>query len=98
VGAPARAVEVASTTADVQVTDRDGYLAGWSLRESSGTPAVATAILRDGTADTDPILAVVELAANASSTVALDHPLTIAGDGVFLEVAAGEVEGSVWVA
>ncbi len=84
-------------TADIQVqAAAPGLrLMGYAVRESAGTPAVATAILRHGTADTDPLIVPIELAANES-----DHewmwPGILVEDGIFLEVAGGEVDISVY--
>lgn len=84
----------AAKTADVQgVAAADGLrLVGYSIRESASSAAVATVRLRNGTADTDPILALIELAANASAQVTLPDGGLDAEDGIFVEVVAGEVD------
>lgn len=87
---------VATGTADVQVVSRGCILRGFSIRESAGTPAVATVILRDGTAATDPIVAVIELAANGSVTEYFDDGISIS-TGVYVDRVAGETEGAVYL-
>lgn len=65
--------------------------AGFSVRESAATAAAATVNLRHGTA-TGQIIAVLELAANASDAAALPLPVQTP-DGVYVEVVAGVIEG-----
>jgi hypothetical protein len=88
------ATPYAAKTTDVQgVAAADGLrLVGYSIREAAASAAVATVRLRNGTADTDPILAIIELAADASSQITLPEGGLDAADGVFVEVVAGEVD------
>ena len=67
---------------------------GFSLREAAGTAAVATVRIWDGTSASGTLLAVVELPANGSSSESVAGGLR-AALGVFVEVVAGSVEGSV---
>ena len=91
----ARPVHVATGTADVQGYTGSTTLMGYSVRESAGTPAAATVVLRNGTSTAAPAVAIVELAANGSETgvlPALDCP-----DGVFVDRVAGETELVLYV-
>lgn len=93
----AQAIAVAvSGTADVAAFTGPCTLRGWSLREDAGTAAVATVRIWDGTSATGTVLAAIELAANASTSQAIPDGLR-AALGVFVEVVAGSVEGSVWI-
>jgi len=68
-------------------------LAGISIRDTGAAVAVVT--FRNGIADTAPIVAVAELAADTDKNLmfgdGLDCPL-----GIFMEVAAGDVEGAIY--
>lgn len=66
-------------------------LIGFAARESAGTPAAATFILRHGAADSDPVLAPVELSAD-ESTREWWWPGLDATDGIFIEVVAGTID------
>ncbi len=81
----------AARTTDVQVQAAAPGLRfmGYHIREGNG--AAATIILRHGTSDSDPIIAVVELATNASDHEWMWPGLPAAG-GIFLEVVAGMVD------
>lgn len=74
---------VATGTGDAQAVTGATELHGYSIRESSGTPAVATVILRDGTDATGTPLVFIELAANASETRRL--PSIDVSSGVFVD-------------
>lgn len=65
-------------------------LVGWSFREAAASPAAATVLLRND-ALAGQVIAYIELPANGSETVTLDHPMQVAG--VYVEVVAGTVEG-----
>ena len=91
-----RAVAVATGTADTQGVSGAQTLVGYSIRESAGTAAVATVILRNGTSTSDPAVAIIELAANASETRAL--PAVECASGVFVDRVAGETELVLYVA
>ena len=67
---------------------------GWSIRENAGTPAAAAVRLRDGSGG--QILASIGLAAGQSSAQTL-QPLGVNfRTGIFVEIVAGSVEGSVF--
>ena len=85
-----RAIAIATGTADVQGVSGSATVAGYSVRESAGTAAVATVILRNGTAATDPVVALIELAANQSVTASM--PAVDCPNGVFIDRVAGETE------
>lgn len=86
----ARAVVVASGTADAQAFTGACTLVGYSVRESAGIAAVATVVLRDGTAATDPLRVLIELPADRSETT--KTPAIDFANGVFVDRVAGETE------
>lgn len=90
-----RAVHVASGAADVQGVSGTTTLYGYTVRESAGTPAAATVILRNGTTNTDPIVGIVELAGDNSRADIL--PAVDCPDGLFIERAAGSTELVLYV-
>ena len=64
-----------TTTVEAGTADAQGVAAasglrlmGYSVRESAGSPDVATLNLRHGSADTDPIVALINLAASGSDS------------------------------
>lgn len=83
-------------TLDSNHTDVN-LLGGFSIKESDGTPAVATVNLRKGVENEDntgDLLMTIELAANESTLVEFVWP--IPGDptyGVFVEDVAGTTSG-----
>jgi hypothetical protein len=71
-----------------------GILAGFSLRDTSG--AANTIKLFDNlSAASGTVIAVVQLAANASQTVAIPDGVWVAS-GLFAQ-QTGAAEGSVWI-
>lgn len=72
-------------------SDRCLYF-GYSIRENAGTPAAATVVIRDGDA-TGAILDVIELAGDGSAQAF--YPGGIRASGIYVDVVAGAVEGSV---
>jgi len=83
-----------SGTGDLDLTARGkSQLYGILVRESATTPAAATVLVRNGGATGDVVVP-VELAANESKAIVFPHPVRFPG-GVYVDVAAGEVEGSV---
>lgn len=71
-----------------------GKFAGWSVRESAGSPAAATVRFRDTDAS-GQILAVLELPADGSDTTVL-YPAVWPDGGVYVEVVTGTVEGVIY--
>lgn len=67
-------------------------LHGWSIAETGG--ADAKVYLRSG-ASNGPIVAVVTLGADESSTVSLACPVACHG-GLYVDVDSGSVEGAVY--
>jgi hypothetical protein len=95
--AGAQAIQTAGTTADEGITVHQGFLMGFSLRESAAAPAVATAIIRDGTTATDPIVVVLELNGDQSATMWFGPDGIRINTGVYLDRVAGTVTGAVYV-
>ena len=87
---------VASGTADAQgaTGGNDLRLVGYSIKENNA--AAAEVILRHGTADTDPIIASIKLAANASETKFLGSEGLKTPDGVFCERVSGTTVITLW--
>jgi hypothetical protein len=75
----------------------DVYLAGWSLRETTGA-AVAQVDLIDGNDATGVIIASIALAAGASESRPLGGHLMTVRNGLFVAVNAGSVTGALWFA
>lgn len=69
-------------------------LAGWSIKEAAGSPAVATVRLRDGAVG-GQILFDIELAANESSNIMFPRSLRTEA-GVYVEQVAGTISGTLW--
>lgn len=88
------AVAFAATSASRSVVNQPCVLHGFALAEAGVIPAAAKVRLRDGSA-TGTVLATVSLAASESVRDAL--PGLRVSTGVYLEVASGTVEGTVWV-
>ena len=95
--ARASKVQVATLTTDVQAYTGYGNLYGYSFRESAGTPAVATVILRDGTAASDPILVILELGSNGVDTQWFGPQGIPFNRGIYVDRVAGETEGVLYV-
>lgn len=92
----ARAAAIASGTADITVVSGSGQLKGFSIQEAAGTPAAATAYLRDGSA-TGPILAAIKLAASESKVVWFGEDGVDYGSSLFLDRVSGTTEGCAYV-
>lgn len=97
-GVGATSTAVATGTADVAAVAAatNLRLLGFSFRESAVTAAVATIIIRNGNDATDPIVAEIELAANASVTQWFGPNGIASAGGVFVDRVAGETEGAVY--
>lgn len=78
-----------------KVSTSKGRLVGFSLRETTGA-ASATIYLRDGNDNSGDIIAAIQLAPGESAREYYQYGLAF-GYGVFLDVAAGAVEGAVYV-
>ena len=84
-----RPVYVAAGTGDVQAFTGAGSLYGWSVRESAGTPALATAVLRDGTSTSD---------LTASQSLPATFPAVTFSTGLFVDRTAGNCELVLYIA
>lgn len=94
-----KSLSFATRTTDLQITTgtRSRFY-GYSVRESATTAAVATFAIRNGTGATADIVAVCELAANASNTVVFpEEGGVLCEGGVYLDIIAGEIEGCVYI-
>lgn len=83
-------------TADIAFAAGRGKLFGFAARESAGSAAVATFIIRDGTSASGILLIPVELAANTSTSQYFSEPIEF-DTGLFLDRVAGETEVTVFV-
>lgn len=90
-----RSIHIASAATDAQAVTGPATLVGLSVRESAGTPAAASLVLRDGTSTAGEIVAVVELAANESKVLLL--PAVRIVDGIFVDREAGSSELIVYI-
>jgi hypothetical protein len=95
----ARAVAVATGTGDAAIsTSTPSRLMGWSVVETAGTPALASAVLRDGTGTGDPIVAQAKVAASGAAFQWFDPAGIVCPNGVFLDRTAGETTVVVYLA
>jgi hypothetical protein len=86
----ARPLVVTSGAINAQAETGAGNLLGFSVRESAGTPAAASVAFRDGTSATDPLIAVVSLAASSSQSVVL--PAVAFSTGIYANRTVGSTE------
>lgn len=91
------AEELSSGTGDVTVRDTGTNFYGYSIRENAGSPAAATVIVRNGTTNTDPIVAVIEIAADDDDDAWYGPQGIRCEDGLRVERSAGTTEGAVYV-
>ena len=87
----------ADTTSQAAATNL--RLQGWTIRESAGTPAVATVVLRhdaDGACDGTGVFAYIELAANGSDQQSYGDKGLAAASGVCADVLAGTVDVNIF--
>ena len=83
-------VVVPSGATGVQAVTGDCELVGFSVRESAGTPAVASVVLRDGTSSAGKSRAFVSLAASGVDTKLL--PAIECKTGIFVDRVSGSTE------
>lgn len=88
--------QLSSGTADVPIRTGSGRLLGWSIGESAGSAAVASLIIRDGVSASGAILAVIELAADASVTQSVGPAGIPFTDGLYVDRVTGSTQGAVW--
>lgn len=90
------AIPAASGTAGTQITSGSGDLIGISCRESAGTPAAATLVIRDGTDASGKPLVFVNLAQSTAQTLQL--PPVHFTAGLYLDRTSGTSEVVVHIA
>lgn len=91
----ANSLLVATTAADVALSG-PGVVMGFCLTETAG--AVATAIIRDGTTATDEIVLSLKFIANETKLAWFGDGGITFDTGVFLDMVAGSIQGSIFVA
>lgn len=94
------ATNTASGNTNVQVVAATTglRLMGYSIQESSGTPAVATLTIRHGTANTDTVVVYGKFAASESKTEWFGPQGIPVSSGVYLERITGNTTTSIWTA
>ena len=80
-----------------QIVSGDVYLAGWSVRETTGA-AVAQLDLFDGNGNGGVLVASIALAAGASDARSLGGHLLVIRNGLTVVVNSGAVTGALWFA
>lgn len=91
---PASRFVLSSGTGDTTVITSDYCeLLGWSLRESAGSAAVATVYLEDGDGN---LVAVIELAADASNTQWFGPNGVRCRGGLAVDRQGGSTEGTIF--
>jgi hypothetical protein len=83
-------VSVPSGAGDVQAVTGSCTLVGYSVRESAGSPAVATLVLRDGTSAAGAFRAGISLAASGVDAQLL--PAVEFASGIFVDRVSGTTE------
>ncbi len=92
-----RKVQVASRTTDLQLDTGRGTLMGFAVRESAGTAAVASAILRDGTSTAGDMIVPINLAADESGIVWFGPQGIPYNTGLYLDMEAGSLEAAIYI-
>lgn len=95
VPAQAIAIPTSAVGGTILVSGR-GVLKGWAFRETTAA-AVATANLWDGTANNGLMLAPLALASGGKDTDWLGELGVSFTRGLFLEITAGSIIGTVWM-
>lgn len=84
-----------AVTGSTDLTTKEKRLLAWDFAENAGTPAAARVLLRDGGA-TGSIVIDIRLAASESKHAGYSLvPGRVFPSGVYVDVAAGTVRGSV---
>lgn len=98
----ARYIQVpATTTADISMMGQRVTLLGWSLYEDAGTPAAASAVIRDGTSAAAAQVAMIKMAASGMSSFwfgDIDNGGIILGNGLYFDMIAGSMSGAIYIA
>lgn len=92
---PAQLLPFDATSADVQLLTGLYVLRGWSVLETTGA-AAASLLLRDGASTTAPVVASASLAQGTTSTSTTGTGGLLLRTGLYLDVTAGSVSGTVW--
>ena len=71
-------------------------LSGWNVAETAGAAAVVTLRKYHETPASGEVVAVIKLAADASDSVALEHPIDIAPGPLYCEVTSGAARWAVY--
>ncbi len=94
-------VPALAVTADVAVAAAESAgasprrLMGWSVHNNHASTAM-TVTLHNGTANTDPIIASIEIAAGTSDGVWLGDLGVAAADGIYLDLTGGTLLGAIY--
>ena len=89
-----------TTTADILVITGRITLLGWSLVEDAGTPALASAYIKDGTTAASVIVAGIKMAASGSSQQwfgDIDNGGLVLNTGLFFDMIAGSMSGAIYI-
>ena len=98
---PARYISVpATTTADILMVTGRIVLMGWSLYEDAGSPALASAVIRDGTTAAGALVAAIKMPLSGNSNLWLGD-IDVGGimltTGLFFDMIAGSMSGAVYI-
>lgn len=91
----ARYVAVAGAAGRVLASNAPGRLLGWSFHETAG--AIATVLLRDSRDPGGEVVAFLDLPAGGSDTVWLGPAGVSLTEGLYVDVFAGDVQGTVYL-
>lgn len=86
----------ALTTADLLLQTGQCVVFGLSVEEDAGSPAVARFVLKDGTTAAGAIVVPVRLPASGSFVQWFNDGLLFR-NGLFLDMVAGSINGSVFI-
>lgn len=92
----ANSIEIAATAADVAVLGSGAKVRGFCLTEAAGTPAAASCIIRDGANASAEVVFSLKFAASETKTAWFGDGITF-DTGVFLDMVAGTIQGSIFV-
>lgn len=92
-----RAIPVASTSADVDVTDDSVRMLGWSFRESAGGAGAKAQLLDAHDANNTNIVGSIGVGDGLDSNVILGDRGVKCPNGVRLNMVSGSLEGCVYV-
>lgn len=94
---PVRAVKLPTSSSELgSVAAPGAAFAGWTVRETTGSAGAVVRFWDNATAASGTPLGTVALAAGASDTHELRHPVFVTA-GVYVELVSGSVEGSVYI-